>query len=150
MPESRLKRPNIPLPDKQREFAEYLASGEYTKSEAYLKAYGKDNPNIKNPSNHANKLLKSSPRLRTYIEQLQQAMRYKFVEMAPAAQERLESLAASADSEKVKLQANIEILDRAGLKPPERVEMTQVSIFGEASLDDIRNIVRRNLEGDES
>lgn len=72
-------------------------------------------------------------------------MRAKFVEMAPAAQERLEELAKNADSEKVRLEANIQILDRAGLKPPDKVELAGVGIFGDAPMDEIVKLIQKNL-----
>lgn len=87
-----------------------------------------------------------NPNVRAYVEQLQQAMRQKFVEMAPSAQIRLEELSLSATSEKVRLEANIQILDRAGMKPPEKVEFSGIGIFGNASIDEIREQLRKSVE----
>jgi hypothetical protein len=85
------------------------------------------------------------PQVKALVDALQQGVRYQFILMAPAAQERLEDLAVNAKSEKVKLDANIEILDRAGFKPPEKVELATVGIFGSASPDEIREVLRQNL-----
>ena len=87
-----------------------------------------------------------NPKIKSVIDQIQQGCRLQFTLMAPDALVRLEEMAKNAKGEKVKLQANIEILDRAGLKPPDKVEIAGVGIFGEASLDEIRNILRGNLD----
>lgn len=86
------------------------------------------------------------PAVKALIETLQQGVRYQFILMAPAAQERLRDLAETAKNERVKLDANLEILDRAGFKPPEKVEFAGVGIFGTASVEDVRDILRKNLE----
>ncbi len=88
----------------------------------------------------------SRPKIKGLIEELQQGMRYQFIIMSPAALQRLEDLAMNAVSEKVKLDANLEILDRGGMKPPERVEVVHTGIFGEASLADVKGILKRNLD----
>jgi len=75
-------------------------------------------------------------------------MRAKFVELAPEALERIEALARDATQEKVKLQANLEILDRAGLAAPQRVEISAIGIFGEAKVEDIAAIIRQNMGAD--
>lgn len=90
------------------------------------------------------------PRIRDQIELIQQAVRAQFVIAAPKAFQNLLDLADNAKGEKVKLQANVEILDRAGLKPPEKVEMLHVGIFGSASNEDIRSLIRGRIEGPEN
>ena len=54
----------------------------------------------------------------------------------PAAINQMRVLADSAESESVRLAANKDLLDRAGLKPTERVE-TQISRVEQASTDEL-------------
>lgn len=93
---------------------------------------------------YASKLAKS-PRIREQIELLQQAVRAHFVIMAPKAADRIEELAETAKSEKVKLAANQEILRQGGITPPQRVESIHIGIFGNASAEDMRNVVRAKI-----
>jgi hypothetical protein len=114
--------------------------------EAYKAAYNPDpSMPVEKIRTYARQIL-SHPKIKGLVEELQQGMRYQFVIMSPAAMFRLEELALNAVSEKVKLQANLEILDRGGMKPPERVEITHSGIFGEASLEDVRSILKKNLD----
>ncbi len=93
----------------------------------------------------AQKLLRN-PRVQEMIELIQQDVRSKFIFMSPEAQERLETLSKSAESEKVQLDANLAILDRGGFKPPERVELEHLGIFGQMSTDEIKEMLRKNME----
>jgi hypothetical protein len=137
------KRGRKSLTQAQETFAKAFAStGRLT--ESYRLAY---------PNNHgqyvyrdASRLLKN-PKIQETIEKIQQDCRAQFIFMAPTALERLEDLAINAGSEKVKLQANVEILDRAGLKPPEKVELSHLGAFGAASLEEIKEMIRANIEG---
>lgn len=125
----------------QMKFAEKVAEGK-TLTDAYKDAHPEyDGPHAKDLAKKVNKL----PKVRAYIDQLQQMMRAKFVELAPEALQRIEDLAMNATQEKVKLQANLEILDRAGLAAPQRVEIATIGIFGEASPEDIAAIIRQNM-----
>jgi len=69
------------------------------------------------------------------------------VELAPEALDRILDLAINAKQEKVRLQANLEILDRAGLGAPQKVEIAAVGLFGDAQPDDIIKMIRKNMEG---
>lgn len=130
------------------EYVKNMATDHMDKAEAttaaYVEAYHPTTTKTKSIKDMAYQVL-NRPAVRNLIDQLQQGVRYQFILMAPAAQERLEDLAIHAASEKVKLEANLQILDRAGFKPPEKVELATVGIFGSASADEIRNILRQNL-----
>lgn len=91
----------------------------------------------------------SQPNMKALIEEIQQAMRAQYVLMSPEALDNLWRLATDAESEKVRLEANREILYGAGLKPPEQIEMKQVGIFGSASPENIRDMIRAHLEIEE-
>jgi hypothetical protein len=73
-------------------------------------------------------------------------MRARFVLIAPEAQERLENLSKTAISEHVRLQANLEILDRAGLDSPKKVELSGLGVFGDAKPDDLKDLIKRKCE----
>lgn len=123
------------------QFAEKVVEGHPPK-EAYQISHPEyTGKNAKDLASHSNRL----PKVRAYIDQLQQMMRAKFIELAPEALDRIEELAKSATQEKVKLQANLEILDRAGLGAPQRVEISSIGVFGEAKVEDIAAIIRQNM-----
>lgn len=125
----------------QLKFSEKVAEG-LDGSEAYKISHPDyKGHNAKELAKHVNKL----PKVRAYIDQLQQMLRAKFVELAPEALDRIEEMAKSATQEKVKLQANLEILDRAGLAAPTKVEIAAIGIFGEAKPEDIAAIIRQNM-----
>ena len=127
--------------DNQLAFAKDIVSTNFENiTESYRKAY--PNAASKYASQEAYNLLRNK-HIKTLIEQIQQDMRSKFVLLAPAALERLEDLAENADSEKVKLEANREILDRAGLKAPDKVELSLPGVFGSADPEDIKARIRR-------
>jgi len=112
-------------------------------TESYRKAY--PNASAKWAAQESYKLMRN-PRIKTLLEQLQQDLRAKFTLLAPDALARLEDLAENADSEKVKLAANIEILDRAGLRAPDKVELSLPGIFGDASPESIKKMIRDKQE----
>jgi hypothetical protein len=129
------------LTDGNKRFAELVAEG-MRPIDAYKQAY----PTAKHDyiSQDAQKLLRK-PKIREMIEEIQQDVRARFVLLAPEAQERVVDLAINAEQEKVKLQANLEILDRAGLKPPEKVELQHLGVFGSMDPEEIKNMIRENL-----
>lgn len=130
--------------DQQLAFAKDVVETNFDNiTESYRKAY--PNAASKYASQEAYRLLRNK-HIKTLIEQIQQDMRSKFVLLAPAALERLEDLAENADSEKVKLEANKEILDRAGLKAPDKVELSLPGVFGSADPEDIKKAIRRKQE----
>ena len=88
----------------------------------------------------------SDPKIKSLIEEIQQGLRAQYIMLAPDALQNLVDLANNAESEKVKLSANQAILDGAGLKPPMQVELKQTGIFGSASPEDIRDMIRAQLE----
>lgn len=108
-------------------------------TESYRKAY--PNASEKYAGHDAFRLLRN-PRIKGLIEQISQDMRAKFTLLAPEALARLEELAENADSEKVKLAANLEILDRAGLKAPDKVELSLPGVFGDASPEAIKRMIK--------
>ena len=93
---------------------------------------------------YASRLAKS-PRIREQIELIQQAIKAQFAVMALAAVDRVEELAKDAKNERVKLDANQEILRQGGIIPPQRTESIHIGIFGNASTEDMRALVRNNL-----
>lgn len=112
-------------------------------TESYRKAY--PNASAKWAAQEAYHLMRN-PHIKTLLEQLQQDMRAKFTLLAPDAMARLEDLAENADSEKVKLEANLQILDRAGLKAPDKVELSLPGIFGSADPEAIKKQIRDKQE----
>ncbi len=114
-------------------------------TESYRKAY--PTASAKWAASEAYKLMRN-PKIKGLIEQISQDMRAKFTLLAPAALERLEDLAENADSEMVKLKANQEILDRAGLRAPDKVELSLPGIFGDASPEAIKAMIkdRQNIK----
>lgn len=112
-------------------------------TESYRKAYPK--ASAKWAQQDAHQLMRN-PKVKALIEQIQQDTRSKFVLLAPAALERLEDLAENADSEVVKLKANQEILDRAGFRAPDKVELSLPGVFGEASPEAIKAMIKNKQE----
>jgi phage terminase small subunit len=108
-------------------------------TESYRKAY--PNASDKWASQDAYKLLRN-PKIKGLIEQIAQDMRMKFTLLAPEAMARLAELAENADSEKVKLSANLEILDRAGLRAPDKIELSLPGVFGDASPEAIKAMIK--------
>ena len=88
----------------------------------------------------------SDPKIKSLIEEIQQGLRAQYILLSPDALNNLVELATNAESEKVRLQANQAILDGAGMRPPMQVELKQTGIFGGASPEDIRDLIRRQLE----
>jgi hypothetical protein len=110
-------------------YPENAAKAKYLNSSAYHKL---DNPKVK-----------------ALIDEIQQGLRAQFIMLAPEALDQLVNLANNAESEKVKLEANKEILYGAGLRPPEQIEMKQVGMFGGASPEAIRDMIRAQLDMEE-
>jgi site-specific recombinase XerD len=136
---------NKALTAQQIAFAKiYAETGDAIK--AYKEAYGEERANNVKwlKSNAYHKL--QNPNVKALINEIQQAMRAQFILMSPEALENLWNLANNAESEKVRLEANKEILYGAGLRPAEEVKLTTTGIFGSASVDDIREAIRKNLE----
>jgi hypothetical protein len=106
-------------------------------TESYRKAY----PNSKWATQDAYKLLRN-PRIKGLIEQISQDVRAKFTLLAPEALQRIQDLAENADSEKVKLAANLEILDRGGFRAPDKVELSLPGIFGDANPEAIKKMIK--------
>jgi len=69
-----------------------------------------------------------------FIRQIEDATREAIQDAIPGALAQLKELSAAAESETVRLQASKDILDRAGLKPTERIEQVTV----EKSTDELR------------
>ena len=140
MPKTRNRFPSV----NQTAFVQkFVEQGLKNPLEAFKAAY----PNAKGKflSQDAQKLLRD-PRIKDMIDQIQQDCRAQFVIIAPEALERLEELAEGAESEMVKLKANIEILDRGGLGAPQKVELQHLGVFGTMGVDEIKEIVRKNIE----
>ena len=125
-------------------FAQLVASGKGP-TEAYRQVFPDKVGRIKKLSQAAYALA-HNPKVREQIAILQEAVRLQLIAEAPAAFERLKILSETASGEKVKLEANLQILDRAGLKPPQRVEQIQIGLWGSLSQEDMRSLVKRRLE----
>ena len=125
-------------------FAQLVASG-VGPTDAYKKTYPDKAARLKHLAAAAYQLA-HNPKVREQITVLQEAVRLQLIAEAPAAFERVRILSESASGEKVKLEANLQILDRAGLKPPQRVEQIQIGLWGSLSSQDMREIVKRRLE----
>lgn len=130
---------------KQKKFAEIYAETNDA-VQAYKVAYLED-------SKKEVKYLKSTafhkldnPGIRALIDDIQQAMRAQYVMLAPEALDNLVDLATNAENEKVKLDANREILHGAGMRPVEEVTLKAVGIFGGVSLSEIKERLRQNME----
>ena len=131
------------LTESQMMFASEVAKGTGL-GDSYRIAYP-DNAESEYVARYANKLVKN-PKVRQQIEVLQQAARMKFLIDAPRAADKMIDLSKNAKSEKVQLEATKDVLNRGGLQPPQRVETIHVGIFGSASQDDIRNLLRKRIE----
>lgn len=125
-------------------FAQLVATG-ISPTEAYKQTYPDQALRSKNLTVMAYKLA-HNPKVREQITILQEAVRLQLIAEAPAAFDRVRELAENAKGEKVRLDANLEILDRAGLKPPSRVESIQIGLWGSLGAEDIRGLVKRRLE----
>jgi hypothetical protein len=125
-------------------FAQLVAEG-VGPTEAYRRTYPDKVERLKN-LRVAAYTLAHNPKVREQIAILQEAVRLQLITEAPAAFERIKQLSESASGEKVKLEANLQILDRAGLKPPQRVEQIQIGLWGSLSTQDMRELVKRRLE----
>ncbi len=130
-------------PEEMR-FASLVADGS-SLMEAFKDAYP-DLASSKWVSRYAHRLAKD-PKIRTQVEELQQVMRFQFIINAPRALDRLEEMAETAGNARVKLDANIEILNRAGLQPPQRTETLHIGLWGRMSSEDIKGMIKRNLDG---
>jgi hypothetical protein len=115
--------------------------------QAYREAYGEERAGkvkyLKSTAYH--KL--DDPGVRALIEQIQQGIRTQYIMFSPDAFENLCELANSAESEKVRLEANKEILYGAGMKPPEEVTLRHTGVFGGMPSTGIRDIIRNHVEG---
>ena len=77
-----------------------------------------------------------------FSEEIKDKSKQMIQDCVPGALAQLKNLSEQADSESVKLGANKDILDRAGLKPTDRVEQ-QISHVEASSVDELK----RELEG---
>ena len=131
----------------EMKFASAVATGDnFTK--AYRDAFpgkgGKpDSVNIL-----ASRLVRN-PKVRQQIDLIQQAVRLHFIMDAPRAGMKMTALSEAASSEKIQFEATKDILNRGGLQPPQRIETIHIGVFGSASSDDIRNMLRQRLENKE-
>jgi hypothetical protein len=132
-----------PTPQQLAFATDVVETGFKNITESYRKAY--PNASQKWASVEAYQLVRN-PKIKSLIEQIQQDIRAKFILLAPAALERLEDLADNADSEKVKLAANLELLDRGGLGKPQKIELSLPGIFGAADPASIKAEIRRKQE----
>ena len=134
---------NNPSPNQITFAKAYAESGNAI--EAYKLAYGESAKKVKYLKSTAYHKL-DNPKIKELISEIQQGIRAQFVMLAPDALARIEQLAENAENERVKLDANKEILYGAGLKPPEQVEMKQVGIFGTATPEQLRDIIKAHIE----
>ena len=134
------------LTPEQLTFCSAVASGEMPGS-AFKKAFP-DRAESRWVSIFANRLI-NSPKVKDQIEAIQMAARMQFILDVPRAAAKMIELSNGAKSEKVQLEATKDCLNRGGLQPPERKESINVNIFGSASSEDIRQLIRTNIQEDE-
>jgi hypothetical protein len=146
---SHKKGPNG-LTEGQERFCQLIAANPSgTLTSAYSEAYVISRLESDNISWLANKLY-TKPEIKARIEAIQQQCRVRFIDLAPKAIDNIQEMADNCKNEMVRLKANQEILHQSGLIPPTRVEAIHVGVFGQASAEDIRALIRRNLEGDKN
>lgn len=127
----------------ERKFAQICAETN-DPIKAYKEAYPENASKIKYLKDAVYNKLKN-PKVKSLIEEIQQGIRLQLVLLAPEALENILALARNAENERVKLDANKEILYGAGMRPPEQVELKTVGIFGSASPEEIRDAIRAQL-----
>lgn len=132
------------LSEQNFRFASLVAGGK-SAPEAYKEIFP-ERSSSKWVAINAYKLAKS-PKIKEYIDTIQQATRLQIVLELPDALERVKELAATAKAERVKLDANLELLDRGGMKAPQRIENLQIGIFGSLQPNDMKELLRKNLKG---
>jgi hypothetical protein len=130
---------------KQIQFARAYAENGGDAIAAYKESYGKDGKQAKYLASAAYHKL-SDPKIRGLIEEIQQAVRAQYILLAPEALENIVDLANHAENERVKLEANKEILYGAGLKAAEEVKLSGTGIFGNTTTDEIKEMIRQHLE----
>ncbi len=113
-------------------------------TEAYRIAFP-GRKHYKNLSVYAYQLAKN-PKVREQIAIIQEAVRLQIIAETPGALARIIELSENAESEKVRFEACKDILDRGGLKPPQKVETLHVGLFGSASAEDMRRLIRSKLD----
>ena len=133
------------LTAKQIAFAKIYAENGGDAVAAYKEAYGKDQKQVKYFSSTASHKL-DDPRVRGLIEEIQQALRAQYVLLAPDALQNIVDLANNAENERVRLDANKEIMYGAGLKAAEEVKLSGTGIFGDKTTDDLKEMIRAHLE----
>ena len=139
---------NSILSEKELKFASAVANGA-TLSDAYRDTYPeRAGKGYKVINLYASRLARN-PKVRQQIEVIQQAVRLSFIVDAPRAAQKMITLSECASSEKIQFEATKDILNRGGLQPPQRIETLHVGIWGSASSDDIRNLLRQKLEKQE-
>lgn len=99
------------LTDKQLAFAQHYAATGELKGSAVAAGYAEAGASVE-----ANRLMKNP----LIVQEIMQQVRERFVHHAPVAVNAIDQLARSAKSEMVKLLAAQDLLDRAGLKAPEK------------------------------
>lgn len=133
--------------DNQKAFVEDVIETSFKNiTESYRKAYPESH--TKYASVEAYRLLRN-PKIKALIEQIQHDLRQKFVLVAPEALQKLIELSQSADSEKVQLEASLELLDRAGLVKVQKVEFSPLGVFGSLDPEDIKKQIRERQQESE-
>lgn len=130
------------LSDQNYRFAALIASGK-SAPDAYKEVFP-ERSSSKWIASNAYRLAKN-PKIKEYIDTIQQATRLQIVLELPDALERVKDLAKNAKTERVKLDANLEIMDRGGMKAPQRVESIQIGIFGSLDAEDMKVMLKHNL-----
>lgn len=131
------------LSEKNFRFASLIASGK-SAPEAYKEVFP-ERASSKWMAANAYALAKN-PKIKEHIDTIQQATRLQIVLELPDALDRVKVLAKDAKQERVRLDANLQILDRGGMKAPQKVESIQIGIFGSLNPDDMKEILRSNLK----
>ena len=131
------------LSDEPFKFASLIAGG-VAIPEAYKQAFP-DKSSSKWVAVNAYRLAKNK-KIRDYIDTIQQATRLQIILEMPNVFDRVKKLAEGAESERVQLDANLELWDRGGLKAPQRVESVQIGVFGSLDPEDMKKLIKEKLE----
>lgn len=87
--------------------------------------------------------LERDPNVVARLQQIHETLKARIIEEAPAAFERLVELSKFARSEKVRLDATRDILDRAGFKEP--VQLQTFNVFAVMSPEQIKELLRVHM-----
>ena len=131
------------LSPEEREYLKLRAAG-VDKKEAYRLAFHVKEDEVSDSAvrMRANRLEKR-PDIVAEMQRIKDELNQRIFQEAPDAFERIVELSKFAKSEKVRLEANRDILSRAGFHEP--VKLQSLAIFNIMSPDQIKNMLRENM-----